>query len=228
MSDGAVVIAGGDATVQAVPAGLDQLGLVIAADGGLDLAERVEVAVDVVVGDMESVSPAALERAAATGVLVERSSWDKDLTDLELALVRARDAGARRLVVLGGAGGRLDHLLANLAVLTGPHTAAMEVEAWIGAAHVQVVRDRVRVEGPPGATVSLLAWHGEATGVTTTGLRWPLTDAVLGAGSAIGTSNVLDAPVAEVELRTGVATLTRPDATPPGGRMVDVAGSSAR
>jgi thiamine pyrophosphokinase len=75
--------------------------------------------------------------------------------------------------------------------------------------------------------VSLLAWHGDATGVTTTGLRWPLVDAVLAAGGAIGTSNVLDAPVADVSIRTGVATVTRPDATPPGGRMVD-AGTPVR
>jgi thiamine pyrophosphokinase len=131
-------------------------------------------------------------------------------------------------VVLGGAGGRLDHLLANLAVLTGPLTAAMEVEAWIGTAHVQVARDRVRVVGPPGATVSLLAWHGDATGVTTTGLRWPLTDAVLAAGGAVGTSNLLDAPVAEVSLRTGVVTVTRADAAPPGGRVIDDAGRTLR
>lgn len=228
MSDGAVVIAGGDASEQAVPADLDQFGMVIAADGGLDLAERAGLAVDVVVGDMDSVTPQALERAAAAGALVERSSWDKDLTDLELAVVRARDAGARRLVVLGGAGGRLDHLLANLAVLTGPLTAAMEVEAWIGTAHVQVARDRVRVVGPPGATVSLLAWHGDATGVTTTGLRWPLTDAVLAAGGAVGTSNLLDAPVAQVSLRTGVVTVTRADAAPPGGRVIDDAGRTLR
>jgi thiamine pyrophosphokinase len=230
MDDVTVVVAGGGTTPQALPDGLASPGGVVAADSGLDLAERLGLAVDLVVGDLDSVSAGALERARQRGTEIEASPADKDVTDLELALVAARRRGTTRLVVLGGAGGRLDHLLANVAVLTGPLTDGMAVDAWLGEHRVQVVRDSVEVAGRPGSEVSLLAWHGDATGVTTRGLRWALDDAVLVAGAARGTSNLLEDDDGEVHLRSGVLTVTQRaiDALAAvGGRMVEPSATTA-
>jgi thiamine pyrophosphokinase len=230
MDDVTVVVAGGGATPQALPDGLAAATAVIAADGGLDLAERLGLAADRVVGDLDSVSAGALERARRRGVEVEVSPTDKDVTDLELALAAARRSGTRRLVVLGGAGGRLDHLLANLSVLTGPLTEGLAVDAWLGEHRVQVVRDDVAVVGRAGTEVSLLAWHGDAEGVTTRGLRWPLHEAVLVAGAARGTSNLLEGDSAEVRLRAGVLSVTQRavDALAAvGGRMVAPSATTA-
>lgn len=60
--------------------------LVIAADGGLRWAQKLEVRVDVVVGDMDSVDAAALAEVEAGGAEIVRHDPDKDATDLELAL----------------------------------------------------------------------------------------------------------------------------------------------
>jgi thiamine pyrophosphokinase len=222
MRDGAVVVAGGDARIQAVPDGLAERRPVIAADSGLDLAEALGLEVDLVVGDLDSVSAGALERARHRGVPIELSPRDKDLTDLELALLAAAAGGAEDLVVLGGAGGRLDHLLANVAVLCGPLTGSMAVDAWLGDSRVQVLRHHVAVDGTPGSEVSLLAWHGDVRGVTTTGMRWPLRDALLTAGAAVGTSNLLEGEHAEVSVRSGVASVTQRAADAAGARLVDL------
>jgi thiamine pyrophosphokinase len=61
--------------------------------------------------------------------------------------------------------------------------------------------------------VSLLAWGGTATGVGTQGLRWPLHDATLPAGSAWGTSNEFVGETAAVSLSAGVLTAIAPDVT---------------
>jgi thiamine pyrophosphokinase len=228
MRHGAVVVAGGDARIQAVPDGLAEMGPVIAADSGLDLAERLGLAADLVVGDLDSVSAGALARAREAGVTIEESPRDKDLTDLELALLAARSAGTSDLVVLGGAGGRLDHLLANVAVLCGPLTEGMTVDAWIGDSRVQVLRDRVAVAGTPGSEVSLLAWHGDVHGVTTTGMRWPLRDAVLSAGAAVGTSNVLEGSAGEVTAHRGVASVTQRAVDAPGALVLDLTAEVVR
>jgi thiamine pyrophosphokinase len=57
--------------------------------------------------------------------------------------------------------------------------------------------------GRTGATVSLLPFGGDATGVTTHGLRYPLRDEPLLIGPARGLSNVREAPDAWVTLRAG-------------------------
>jgi thiamine pyrophosphokinase len=112
-----------------VPAEVATADVVIAADSGLDLARLLGLGVDVVVGDLDSVTPTGLAWARDTGIPIEKASPDKDETDLELAVARATAGGAHRIVMLGGAGGRLDHLLANVAVLCGPLTLGIETEA---------------------------------------------------------------------------------------------------
>jgi thiamine pyrophosphokinase len=204
MSALGVVVAGGRRLPQVVPAEVSAASVVVAADSGLDLARELGLAVDVVVGDLDSVSTTALTWARDSGIAVEASPPDKDQTDLELAICRAVGDGIERLVVLGGAGGRLDHLLANVAVLCGPLTKGIETEAWIGTARLLVVRDRVAIDDAVGSVASLLAWHGDASGVTTIGMRWPLRGAVLRSGSALGTSNVVVAERAGVALDSGV------------------------
>jgi thiamine pyrophosphokinase len=69
--------------------------------------------------------------------------------------------------------------------------------------------------------VSLLAWHGDASGVTTIGMRWPLRDALLPAGSAIGTSNVVVAERAGVALHAGVLSVVIDQPGPLEGRQPD-------
>src|SRR5919108_5036657 len=127
----AVVVSGGGApsaeavaSVLPVPAGV----FVVAADSGLDHALGLGLRVDVVVGDLDSVSATGLEAAAASGTAVERHPEAKDATDLELALDVAVARGARRILVLGPDGGRFDHVLAGAALLAAPRYAAVDIE----------------------------------------------------------------------------------------------------
>src|SRR5438128_1284712 len=117
----AIVVAGGDAVdVDAARRWLPPTGLVVAADSGALEAARLGLHVDVVVGDFDSLPPAALAAAVARGATVERHRPDKDKTDLELALDVALARGADRVVVVAGAGGRLDHAIANVVLLASP------------------------------------------------------------------------------------------------------------
>ena len=108
------------------------------------------------------------------------------------------------MLVIGGHGGRTDHLVANLLLLAAERHAPLRIHAWWGADMLHIVRDSVRLTGAVGSNVSLLALHGAAEGVRTTGLRFPLDDAVLAAGSSLGMSNRMSAPDATVAVRSGV------------------------
>ena len=163
--------------------------LVIAADVGLAEANRLGVRVDLLVGDLDSVSPADLEAFESAGGDVRRHPQDKDATDLDLAIGEAMAAGVERVVVVGGDGGRLDHLFGNALVIASPRYAAVEIDAVFGAARLHVVRGRRELIGVADELVSLFALGGSAQGVTTEGLRWPLENAVLETGSSLGISN---------------------------------------
>jgi thiamine pyrophosphokinase len=210
----ALVFAGGDAVDPRFAAALPADAWIVAADSGLEHAQVLGLNVDLIVGDLDSVSTVALDRAVRGGTEVEQHSPDKDATDLELALDAAKRAGATRVTVVGAGGGRLDHFLANVLLFVAPAWDAFELHALVGDAHIVVVRRHAELRGAIGSTVSLLTPAGPARGITTTGLRWPLRADELPSGSTRGVSNEMTAPVATVELQDGVLLAVQPDVDP--------------
>ncbi len=89
----AVLIAGGDGVDRAVLRRLASAGTVVAVDSGFDTAWSAGIDVDILIGDLDSVSAEGLAAAEADGVSVERHPVDKDRTDLDLALQRVVDGG---------------------------------------------------------------------------------------------------------------------------------------
>ena len=203
-----VVCAGGP--VRATPPTLDGDALVIAADAGVHEAERLGLRVDLLVGDLDSADASAVARVEAAGGRVERHPADKDASDLELALVAAAVADARQVLVLGGDGGRLDHLLGNAFLLASDRFADLRIDALLGAARIHVVRDARTMEGTPGELISLFAVGGPASSVTTDGLRWRLDGDELLPGSTRGLSNEFVGSTANVRVGDGVVLAVQP------------------
>jgi thiamine pyrophosphokinase len=195
-----VVLAGGPDP----PAGftVPEGAAVIAADSGADQGVRVDLAV----GDFDSISADALRRAADT----EPYPPEKDATDLELALAAALRREPERILVVGSAGGRLDHLFGSLLLLAADAYADVVVDACLGEAVVHIVRGTRVLHGELGELVSLFALHGPAEGVTTEGLQYPLRGESLDPGSSRGTSNVFAAAEARVTVERGVLLAVRP------------------
>jgi len=183
---------------------------VVAADGGLDRAIQLGIDVDVVVGDLDSVSAGALAEAEAAGARIVRHPSAKDATDLELALDEAVALDAHRVLVVASGAGRLDHLVAGLLSLAADRYAALEVDAVVGDAVVHVVRGERTLVGEPGDTVTLLAVGGPAEGVTTAGLEYRLAGETLEPGSSRGVSNVFAEAEARVTVTAGVLLAIRP------------------
>jgi thiamine pyrophosphokinase len=215
MTHTAVIVTGGDLPggehLDAVLRDLPDDVVVIAADSGLDHAVRLGLTVHHAVGDFDSADPVLVSLAEAAGTTVTRHAVAKDATDLELALDAAADLGARRLLVIGGHGGRLDHFLANCLALATPRHESLLIDAVIGDATVHVARPWHTTElvGAPGDLVTLLPVNGAAEGVVTDGLVYPLRHETLAEGSTRGVSNVLAQPHATVRLTAGVLLVIR-------------------
>ena len=200
-----VIVASGEPDAADV-AWLDRAELVVAADGGAAWLDRAGRRPDLLVGDLDSAHHALVERLAAAGTVIERHPADKEASDTELAIEAARTRGAREIVLLGALGGdRLDHELANLLLLADPSLADPPVRLVRGAATVRVLHGgtRLEIQGDAGDIVTLLPLGGDASGVTTHGLRWPLEGATLRTGRSRGLSNEVVAAPASVSLDTG-------------------------
>ena len=209
-----IVVIGGDSPVSGVANVLPPHDFVVAADSGLHGARALGLKVNAVVGDMDSVDEQLLADTQSAGAIIMRAPRDKDATDTELALLFAADRGAKRIIVVTGGGGRLDHQLGVINVLFHPGLVAVSMEMFWGSTHVHALRGpgRAVLHGRPGEVVGLLPIGGDASGITTDGLKWPLNDEIILAYSTRGVSNELVGTEAHISLTSGQLLIIQPHA----------------
>jgi thiamine pyrophosphokinase len=189
---------------------------VIAADLGAFTARGWNWPVHLLVGDLDSLPADEAAALQAEGVPLLIAPREKDETDLELALMQALEAGAGEIVICAALGGRPDHLLANVLGLARPELTGVKVMIADGPVTIRLMRGGARgaetgrerahleLDGAVGDLLSLLPVGGDAGGVTTRGLAYPLRDETLYLGQARGVSNVFESKTAHVWLRAGL------------------------
>ena len=179
---------------------------IIGADGGAARALAWGLVPDWVIGDLDSLSAGQQQALEARGCHFLVHPRAKDETDLELALGYAAEQGAEEIVILGALGGRLDHTLANLLLLALPRLAGRSVRLVDDAEEALLLRggEGAHLDGQPGDLVSLLPLGGDARGVTTSGLAWPLQADSLRFAFTRGISNEMTGTQATIRLDHGL------------------------
>ena len=174
--------------------------LVIAADGGYEVACRVFGRPDLAVGDFDSLG------YLPSDVECLRHPVEKDDTDLALAAEIATLRGADELYLYSALGGRLDHTVANLQLLYSLALRGIRATLF-GADGVAVTAlvggERADLAPKETGTVSVFAIGGVAEGVTLTGLKYPLADATLDPHTPLGISNERTGAAASISLLRG-------------------------
>lgn len=206
-----VIVADGDvdAALLAELAAAPERPRLVAADGGAARVLAAGLVPDLVVGDFDSLDSAQRTRLEALGVELRVASPDKDESDMELCLLTALELGPRRITVLGALGlVRPEHGVANLLLLADSRFDADQVviagrgsRIWRSGS-AEGPADAM-IEGQPGDYVSLFPLGDAVSGVTTEGLRFPLSDESLPLGPSRGLSNELLEPRARVTARRG-------------------------
>lgn len=206
----ATVFVGGDAPDEHVIGNLDRDSLTIAADSGWSHAVSLGVVPDLLVGDMDSITPDHLRAAHDHHVEIIEFPVEKDATDTEIALRAATERGATRITVVSGGGNRFDHILAMVHSLAAVDA---EVTAYIGQARIEFVTPHRGLSFicESGTLVSLIPIGGDALGVSTTGLKWDLHHETLHVLESRGISNVATDPHVKIAVAQGHVAVVRPD-----------------
>lgn len=202
----AVLVASGDPDPADVR-WLHRADLLVAVDAGAAWLAGLQRRPDALVGDLDSVDAELVRMLEADGVAIERHPSAKDSSDTELALAYARGCGADAIVVVGAFGGpRIDHELANLMLLVDPELSGLrDLRIVRGATVVRAMHGgaQLPLEGAVGDLVTLLPVSGDAVGVQTAGLRYPLHGETLSIGRSRGLSNSVVETPASVSLQGG-------------------------
>ncbi len=180
---------------------------IFCADGGLLHALALDRMPDAIVGDLDSIPPEMVKKMAAKKVIIHHYPPAKDQTDLELTLEWALKERPAEIMLVTALGGRLDQMLANILLLTRPAYRHITMTLADGPQWGRIIRPHqpCTVTGQPGDTLSLVPLTPTVSGVTLTGVGWPLTDATLELGSTWSISNQMTGPEATVSIDDGMA-----------------------
>lgn len=183
---------------------LQRTDLLICADGGVRVAYALKRPPHIVIGDFDSAGARMLQWARRHGAALLRFPTDKDKTDTELAIHHALDAGVAEIDLYGVLGGRVDHALANVGLLTLAAQRGCRARLLEGPSEIYLAGTKTRIAGVIGDLVSLLPVSDVASGVTTNGLKYPLLNGTLRLGSTLGVSNEISVSPASVTVGHGM------------------------
>ena len=173
-------------------------------DGGLRHSHLLHAEPDLVVGDFDS------HEKPVTAAEVIALPREKDDTDTVYAAREAVRRGFDDFLLLGAAGGRLDHTLGNLSLLLWLEARGKTALLVDDFSDMEVVGGREVLIGDSVPYFSLLNISGTARGVDITGAKYPLSNAEISADYQYGISNeVLPGQTAAVKVREGNLLLIR-------------------
>ena len=196
----AFIYAGGEVNASCITEHPKSDDLRIAADGGYETAKKLGEKIDILVGDLDSIKSEPPKDAELIKVPAE-----KDFSDLQLAINVALEKGADEIVIIGGLSGRLDHTLANLALLQA--LSAMNIHA-----HINDGFNRVRYLNSTSTLIarnhykylSLMPISEKLKGVTIEGCKYPLKNATLTKREpTLAISNEIEGNCALIAVRRG-------------------------
>lgn len=158
---------------------------VICCDGGLKTAEDLNIRFDLAVGDFDS-----YKGDPPKGDKIVKLPPEKDDTDSMAAIKIALDMGYRDFLLVCALGGRLDHTIGNLQALGYIMDKGGRATAQGCGERAYIVENGViNLRGNDGDCVSAFAFGGDAFGVSTSGMLYPLDNAVLSRSFPLGVSN---------------------------------------
>ncbi len=170
---------------------------IVCADGGYRHTAKLGVKPDVLIGDMDSTDGAEYD-----GEIINLPVR-KDFTDSEVCVKYVLLKDFDEILMLGFIGTRLDHTMTNLMLLK--QIAESGKKGRIIDEHNEIffTSGENTVYGKKGDLVSLIPFGGDLTGISTSGLDYPLENETLFFGESRGVSNVMTSNKCTITVQSG-------------------------
>jgi thiamine pyrophosphokinase len=121
---------------------------IIAADGGLNILDQQSIKPDFIIGDNDSIKLDLLKKYIEVPYKIYPE--DKDYTDSELAIIKAKSLEAKKISLLSGTGSYLDHSLANILNLKKYYQSDIELRLYTSNAAIIPVSNELLLKNKKG------------------------------------------------------------------------------
>lgn len=186
---------------------------VIVVDGGLKIADELEIVPNYIVGDFDTISQDIMEKyrrlSESTGNIkpkILEFCPEKDDTDTEIAIRLCTQLKPEEVTIVGATGSRLDHTFANLHLLKMLLDEKIQAAIYDENNKIYLTDNNLRLlkKSLYGPYFSLLPFTEKVTGLTLIGFKYPLTNKEISIGTSLCISNEVIEDTAYVELEQGI------------------------
>lgn len=184
---------------------------IIAADYGLLVAHKLDLPVDYILGDFDSVPKEIIEeyrnkQKDDETPMIRKYNPVKDYTDTQIAIEAALELDPDELVILGGSGTRLDHTLSNIQNLLIVLKRDIKCSLVDEYNKLYLINKTTKLYKKDifGSFFSLLPLTQLVEGVTLTGFKYPLENVDMEKGYSLGVSNEVVENEAQITLDSGI------------------------
>ena len=177
---------------------------IISVDGGAGHLRKMGINPDILIGDFDSANSKDLDYYVRKGIKVSKFPIEKDMTDSELAIEKALELGADEVVFLGALGTRIDHSFANVMLLKKMLDIGLRGSIIDEHNELYMFNSNFSFGKKEGRKLSLIPITEKVTGVSTSGLKYPLVNATMVLGTSWGISNEFEKEVASVSIKSGI------------------------
>lgn len=181
--------------------------LILCADGGYDHAKSAGIIPDLLIGDLDSIR-------TSQDTEIEKIIYpcEKDDTDTGICLSTALEYGCRDILILGGLGGRLDHTISNIELITGKINQADSIMIKDMRNSCIVIKDSsITLKKQDNQFISVFSMTENSYGVSESGVKYSLDRATLPFGSTLGTSNEYVDDTATISVENGILLIVLSD-----------------
>ncbi len=182
--------------------------ITIAVDGAADVFDRFVLSPNYIIGDIDTADPKTVSKLESDGASIIKLQRAKNETDTEAAMNHAIKAGADDIVILGATGRRMDHTLANIAMLVRALNAGVQCRMFDTYNEMWVATGEHRFNGRIGQTVSIHPLTGDLI-VNAKNLEYPLENLALRTDSSRGISNIIKKNPVQLSILGGNALIVK-------------------
>lgn len=180
---------------------------IICVDGGLRHAYELNLNIDYIVGDFDTIDHEIIRYyKEETSVPIREYNPVKDSTDTDIALTFALSVQPKAIYIVGGIGSRLDHTLGNIHILK--KALPSHIQTYLVNEHnrISMLNGSVVLEKRDmfGEYISFLPFTEKIENLTLRGFKYPLENCTMVNGESLGISNEIIDETAYVEFQKGI------------------------
>lgn len=179
----------------------EQFSDIIGVDNGAQHLFNRSITPNIVLGDLDSIDPLLLNQIKTMEIDIKSYDSNKDKTDFELAIDSIKNPNDKKIYLIGGEEGEVDHLFSIFSIISNYEFA--ENLTWFYQDKTIIFKRNISIEMKKGSRFSIIPITN-LKHLKITGAKWELNEEDINSGSSKTLRNISNSDVIKISCESGL------------------------